>query len=46
MVRPNRSEQLSPNEIAIVHTIHRCIRRAYLAGQDQLSDTDYSYRCE
>jgi hypothetical protein len=46
MVRPNRSEQFSPNEIAIVHTIQRCVRRAYLAGQDQLSGTDYSYRRE
>ncbi|MBX3420864.1 MAG: hypothetical protein KF752_15535 [Pirellulaceae bacterium] len=46
MVRPNRSEQFSPDEVAIVHTVQRCVRRAFLAGQDQQSGKDYSYRRE
>jgi len=46
MVRPNRNDQFSPDEVAIVHTIQRCVRRAFLAGQDSLSGKDYSYRRE
>ncbi len=46
MGRPNRSEQFSPDEVCIVHTIQRCVRRAYLAGADQQSGKDFSYRRE
>ena len=46
MGRPNRSEQFSPDEVCIVHTIQRCVRRAFLAGMDQQSGKDFSYRRE
>ncbi len=46
MGRPNRSEQFNPDEVCIVHTIQRCVRRAYLAGLDQQSGKDFSYRRE
>ncbi|MFN7292316.1 MAG: hypothetical protein ACK5T6_17155, partial [Pirellula sp.] len=46
MVRPLRSEQFRHDEIAIVHCIQRCVRRAFLAGDDNVSGIDYSYRRE
>ncbi len=46
MGRPKRSEQFNPDEVCIVHTIQRCVRRAYLAGLDQQSGKDFSYRRE
>nr|MCU0710758.1 hypothetical protein [Pirellula sp.] len=46
MVRPKRSEQFRYDEIAIVHCVQRCVRRAFLAGDDDVSGIDYSYRRE
>ncbi len=46
MGRPNRSDQFTPDEVCIVHTIQRCVRRAFLAGVDQFSGKDFSYRRE
>jgi REP element-mobilizing transposase RayT len=46
MGRPNRSEQFSPDEVCIVHTVQRCVRRAFLAGLDELTGKDFSYRRE
>lgn len=46
MGRPRRSEQFHPSEIAIVHTVQRCVRRAFLAGVDPVSGNDYSFRRE
>ena len=46
MVRPLRSEQFRHDEIAIVHCVQRCVRRAFLAGEDDISGIDYSYRRE
>ncbi|GIW98774.1 MAG: hypothetical protein KatS3mg111_2107 [Pirellulaceae bacterium] len=46
MGRPKRAEQWTPDEIAIVHCVQRCVRRAFLAGVDPLSGQDYSYRRE
>ena len=46
MVRPKRSEQFRHDEIAIVHCVQRCVRRAFLAGDDDVSGIDYSYRRE
>ena len=46
MVRPLRSEQFRHDEIAIVHCVQRCVRRAFLAGVDKTSGIDYSYRRE
>jgi len=46
MPRPQRSEQFSPDEICLVHSIQRCVRRAWLAGVDPVSGVDYSFRKE
>lgn len=44
MPRALRREIFDPAEIAIVHTVQRCVRRAWLAGKDPLSGQDYSPR--
>lgn len=44
MPRPARAEQFHSQEICVVHAVQRCVRRAFLAGIDALSGTDYSYR--
>ncbi|MEM6365756.1 MAG: hypothetical protein AAF745_15105, partial [Planctomycetota bacterium] len=35
-----------PEEVCIVHVVQRCVRRAFLAGFDQDSGRDYSFRKE
>ena len=46
MGRPQRNEQFRHDEISVVHCVQRCVRRAFLAGIDQVSGKDYSYRRE
>ena len=46
MPRPQRFEQFDPDEVCIVHVVQRCVRRAFLAGVDQVSGVDYSFRKE
>ena len=46
MPRPKRSEQFDPAEVGICHCVQRCVRRAFLAGFDADSGTDYSFRKE
>jgi hypothetical protein len=46
MPRPLRAELFDPNEVCIVHCVQRCVRRAFLAGNDPLSGRDYSPRRE
>jgi REP element-mobilizing transposase RayT len=46
MGRSNRDEVFSASEIGIVHAMQRCVRRAWLAGVDQVSGKDYSFRRE
>ncbi|MFN7874226.1 MAG: transposase [Pirellula sp.] len=46
MGRPLRSEQFRHDEIAIVHCVQRCVRRAFLTGVDRESGKDYSHRRE
>ena len=46
MPRPQRCEQFDSGEVCIVHVVQRCVRRAFLAGIDQTSGKDYSFRKE
>jgi REP element-mobilizing transposase RayT len=46
MPRPARCEQFDDSEVGIVHVIQRCVRRAWLAGVDQQTGRDYSFRKE
>ncbi len=44
MGRSKRELKFRWNEVCVVHTVQRCVRRAFLAGPDELTKTDYSYR--
>lgn len=34
MARLARADLVDPNEVAVFHCIHRCVRRAFLCGDD------------
>ena len=40
MARTNRGDVLAAGEIQVVHCINRCVRRAYLCGQDPVTGTE------
>lgn len=46
MPRALRSEQFSADEVCTVFVTQRCVRRAWLAGQDPVSGKDFSFRRE
>jgi REP element-mobilizing transposase RayT len=46
MGRSLRVEQFTADEICIVHAIQRCVRRAFLAGKDEKTGKDFSFRKE
>ncbi len=46
MARSNRRDVLADGEVQVVHCINRCVRRAYLCGQDPLTGTNYEHRRE
>ncbi len=46
MPRPLRSELFLPHDISICHVVQRCVRRMFLAGLDDETGKDYTYRRE
>ncbi|MFN7732570.1 MAG: hypothetical protein ACK5OB_11755, partial [Pirellula sp.] len=46
MPRPLRAELFEPNQVCIVHCIQRCVRRAFLAGEDAVTGRNYDFRRE
>ena len=46
MPRASRAEVYDPAEVAIVHCVQRCVRRAHLAGFDPLSGRNFEFRRE
>ncbi len=46
MPRPPRAETFDPAEVAIVHCVQRCVRRAFLAGVDAATGKNYEFRRE
>lgn len=46
MPRVLRNEQFSADEVGICFVTLRCVRRAWLAGEDPVSGRDYSFRKE
>ena len=46
MGRVVRSEEFDPAESSVIHVVQRCVRRAFLAGVDEKSGKDFSFRRE
>ena len=44
MPRIRRRFLLDPAEIGVYHCINRCVRRAFLCGQDPVSGKDFEHR--
>ena len=44
MARIKRAEVFDPREVSVFHCVNRCVRRAFLCGQDAVSGRDYEYR--
>lgn len=46
MARPKRESVFRHDEVGIAHCIQRCVRRAYLAGQDPAAGKSFEHRRE
>jgi len=44
MARTARQTSIDPTQIQIVHVWNRCVRRAFLCGQDPLTGRDFEHR--
>jgi len=44
MARSAREISIDPNEVQIVHVFNRCVRRAFLCGEDPLTGRNYEHR--
>ena len=44
MSRQARSESIDPLQVQIVHCVHRCVRRAFLCGNDPYTGQSYEHR--
>ena len=46
MVRQARGEVIDPLQVQVVHCVSRCVRRAFLCGDDPLTGRSYEHRRE
>ena len=46
MGRPLRVETFSATEVGIVHVCQRCVRRAFLVGDDPVTGKSFEFRRE
>jgi hypothetical protein len=44
MARLARREVIDPSEVQVVHVLSRCVRRAFLCGEDPVSGGSYEHR--
>ena len=44
MPRPLRCELFLPHEVSICHVVQRCVRRLFLAGVNDETGKEYTYR--
>lgn len=44
MARLARGETINPDEVQVVHAVQRCVRRAYLCGDDPVSGQSFEHR--
>ena len=44
MARSAREETIDPAQLQIIHIWNRCVRRAFLCGQDPLTGRDFEHR--
>ena len=46
MPRQARGEYVNPNEVQLIHAVQRCVRRAFLCGDDVVSGKSFEHRRE
>ena len=46
MARQARGEVIDPTQVQVLHCVQRCVRRAFLCGEDPYSGKSYEHRRE
>ncbi len=46
MARKARGEYVNPNEVQVLHCVQRCVRQAYLCGEDKNTGANFEHRRE
>ncbi len=44
MARQARGEVIDPTQVQVLHAVQRCVRRAFLCGNDAYSGQSYEHR--
>ena len=44
MARQARGKSMDPAKVQVFHTVQRCLRRAFLCGEDTVSGKSYDHR--